>query len=259
MLFPGGQVALRTAENKTNSVYICTPGWNSRCPMWAGSQKSPKKGRNSQKKKCNTIQERFRMPHLAPICAQIQSEQQQWSSNRGCRAAPRDRWQRVTQRAGTAFPELLLPSTWQISAVFPLRESSGPGMSSGDAGKARVVVWIPGCAIHSMIQPRIFCELHEGKLPGRDGVTISVSVQEGSGYGHGDVDLGWPWPCWADAWTEGSWRSLPALVTLCSDLGTNNQTEGMQWGWPKEINSFLTVLIPNCRWGCFPQQTELLL
>lgn len=43
-----------------------------------------------------------------------------------------------------------------------------------------------------MIQPRIFCELHEGKLPGRDGVTISGSVQERSGWGRGDVDFHGP-------------------------------------------------------------------
>lgn len=53
-------------------------------------------------------------------------------------------------------------------------------------------------------------------------------------------------PINAQIQVRSTWRSLPALVTPRSDLGTNNQKEGMQWGRSEEINVFSTILIPNC-------------
>lgn len=187
MLFPGVQVALRTAENKTNSVYICTPGQNSRWGALCGQvQKYPKKERNGQKKiitqfrrgsKCHT-QHQSRHKYRVRSSSGDPTEDAEQLSGAGDKE-----WHKEQEQQSQCCPCPALASSQLFS----------PWRNAQALGWAQMVLAKPGLGfdpwlclsleLDPMIQPRIFCELHEGKLPGRDGVTISGSVQEGSGCG----------------------------------------------------------------------------
>lgn len=99
------------------------------------TQKYPKKGRNSQK----IVQYNSRNPKcctLAPISASIQSEEQQWRSNRGCRAAARavTEWHKEQEQPSQCCP-------CQISTASPQRNAQALGWAQAVLTKPRLWFW----------------------------------------------------------------------------------------------------------------------